>query len=207
MRGYVSAPLMRGDDESFSMLVAIIERSLNRVPQLGWILFGDAPDDAKSRERLNALMEEGGVEFLPGYENRHLAYHASDILLSTGLDSAQPWLMEMCATRAPVLGANSPRNRLCIRPGENGFLVEQDDLDGWIERIRFFIDRPEQRDVMGVRSRQLAMRLFDSQLMQRRLFRTWDAVMREQFESAEIKEQAEPAAANRKRDRDLLDEG
>lgn len=203
-RGVICAPLVSSDSASNLLLLDVISASLDRIPQIRWLVFGATPDDRAVTDRLNLLMQEGRVEFMPGYANRRDVYLASDILVSCSAEQAHGWLMEMSATRAPVVTIDSPRNRIVLRNGENGFLIDGSDVEAWTDRIRYLVDKPDQRGLMGARARQLAMRLFDSQLMQRRLFRTWDAVLREQFEARDLKEQARTGSENRERDRDLL---
>lgn len=212
-RATVCAALDRSAPDAVEALIPLIDESLARIPRLRWLLFGAPPADGAHAERLNTLMATESIAFVEGYANRRLVYEASDVLVTFDPTGGQGWLMEMSASRAPVLAVNAPRNQLVVRNGESGFLVEGSALDAWLDRLRFFVDRPEQREVMGARARQLAMRLFDSQLMQRRLFRLWDEVLREGVEAADHRspgadqerDSAQLAGA-RRRVHDLLDD-
>ncbi|WP_416897834.1 MAG: glycosyltransferase family 4 protein [Minwuia sp.] len=63
-------------------------------------------------------------------------------------------LLEAAALGAPVIASTLEWHSEMIRDGENGLLVEPEDIDGWCSRIADLLADPEHGRALGVQLRQ-----------------------------------------------------
>lgn len=78
--------------------------------------------------------------------------HACDALVVPSItDSFGIVYIEAWACKKPVIGADIPSTRSLISYGEDGFYVEYGDERDLIEKIKYFIENPEEINRMGKR--------------------------------------------------------
>ena len=119
--------LIKGPD----VLLAAVDRLRERVPELAVLLTGPA------RGYVRAGLERLGVPYrhvlLPGVEAVAQAYGAIDLCLVTSRDEGGPRaVLESMATGVPLVSTRVGQAADLVRHGENGWLVEVEDVDGLV---------------------------------------------------------------------------
>lgn len=87
---------------------------------------------------------------------------ASDITILTSRYEGIPRaLMESMALGIPVIATNVPGNRALIRSGENGILVEHDDVPRLATAIRSLIENPGFASRLAMHGKQTVLKEYD----------------------------------------------
>jgi glycosyltransferase involved in cell wall biosynthesis len=120
--------LIKGPD----VLLAAAERLRERVPELVLLLTGPA------RGYVRAGLERLGIPhrhvLLPDVDAVAQAYDAIDLCLVTSRDEGGPRaVLEAMATGAPLVSTRVGQAADLVRHGENGWLVEVDDVEGLVD--------------------------------------------------------------------------
>ena len=120
--------LIKGPD----VLLAVAERLREEVPELVFLLTGP------SRGYVRAGLERLGVPhrhvLLPSVDAVAQAYEAIDVCLVTSRDEGGPRaILEAMATAAPLVTTRVGQAVDLVRHGENGWLVDVEDVDGLVE--------------------------------------------------------------------------
>lgn len=117
--------LIKGPD----VLLAAAERLRERVPELTFLLTGP------SRGYVKAGLERLGVTYshvlLPDVDAVAHAYEAIDVCLVTSRDEGGPRaVLEAMATGVPLVTTRVGQGADLVRHGENGWMVEVEDVEG-----------------------------------------------------------------------------
>jgi glycosyltransferase involved in cell wall biosynthesis len=120
--------LIKGPD----VLLAVAERLRERVPELHFLVTGPA------RGYVRAGLERLGIPhrhaLLSDIDEVPRAYEAIDLCLVTSRDEGGPRaVLESMATGVPLVTTRVGQASELVRHGENGWLVEVDDIDGLVE--------------------------------------------------------------------------
>lgn len=120
--------LIKGPD----VLLAAAERLRERVPELWFLLTGPA------RGYVQAGLERLGVPyrhfFLPNVEAVAKAYEAIDVCLVASREEGGPRAMlEAMAVGVPLVTTRVGQAAELVRHGENGWIVDVDDVEGLVE--------------------------------------------------------------------------
>jgi glycosyltransferase involved in cell wall biosynthesis len=120
--------LIKGPD----VLLAAVKRLRERVPELVVLLTGPA------RGYVRAGLERLGIPhrhvLLPGVDAVARAYEAIDLCLVTSRDEGGPRaVLESMATGVPIVSTRVGQAADLVRDGENGWLVEVEDVDAVVE--------------------------------------------------------------------------
>lgn len=87
---------------------------------------------------------------------------ASDIsVLTSRYEGIPRALMESMVLGIPVIATNVPGSRTLIRSGENGILVEHNDVPALAAAIRSLIENPEQASRLANQGKQTVLREYD----------------------------------------------
>ena len=117
--------------------------------------------DGELREELHncaaRLGLEGAVIFTGWIGDLAEAYADMDMVVLTSLNEGTPVsLIEAMASARPVVAADVGGVRDLIRDGENGFLAESNDVEGFSEKILDLLNDGEKRLKFGARGREFA---------------------------------------------------
>ena len=117
--------LIKGPD----VLVSAVERLRSRVPELVVLLTGPARGYVRSRlERLGIPHRHA---LLPDIDAVAQAYDAIDLCLVTSRDEGGPRaVLESMAVGVPLVSTRVGQATDLVRHGENGWLVDVEDVDG-----------------------------------------------------------------------------
>nr|WP_304297854.1 glycosyltransferase family 4 protein [Capnocytophaga leadbetteri] len=81
---------------------------------------------------------------------------------------------EAMATGRAVITTNVPGCRETVESGKNGFLIPKWDIDALAEAMKYFIENPTEITRMGQESHQIAVQKFDSDKVNKKLFKIID---------------------------------
>jgi glycosyltransferase involved in cell wall biosynthesis len=120
--------LIKGPD----VLLAVAERLRERVPELAFLVTG--PARGYVRSGLDGLGIPHRHALLPDIDDLPRAYDAIDLCLVTSRDEGGPRaVLEAMATGVPLVTTRVGQALDLVRHGENGWLVEVEDVDGLVE--------------------------------------------------------------------------
>jgi glycosyltransferase involved in cell wall biosynthesis len=134
--------LIKGPD----VLLATVERLRERIPELFVVVTGP------SRGYVKAGLERLGVPYrhllLPDVDAVADVYRAIDVCLVTSRDEGGPRaVLEAMATGAPLVTTRVGQGADLVRHGENGWMVEVEDVDGLVLWVVHVADaRPNELD-------------------------------------------------------------
>ena len=119
--------LIKGPD----VLLAVAERVAEQVPELRVLLTGPA------RGYVRAGLERLGIPYrhalLPDVDAVAQVYPAIDVCLVASRDEGGPRaVLESMATRVPLVTTKVGQAADLVRHGENGWMVEPEDVDGLV---------------------------------------------------------------------------
>ena len=131
--------LIKGPD----VLLAVAERLRDRVPELVFLLTGPA------RGYVRAGLERLGIPYrhalLPDVDALPEAYAAIDVCLVSSRDEGGPRaVLEAMATGVPLVSTRVGQAVDLVRDGENGLLVEIEDVDALVERTASVASAPAE---------------------------------------------------------------
>ena len=95
-------------------------------------------------------------------EGVRMLYAASDIFVLPSLAEGDPLVVvEAMASGKPIIGTKVGGIPHKVRDGWNGFLIDPGDEQQLADKIKYLIDNPEERKMMGANSRRYAEEEFD----------------------------------------------
>lgn len=118
------------------------------------------------------------VTVAPDAVDRVTAMHAADVLLQPESDAvgALP-VMEAAALRVPAVVADAGALPSRVEPGRSGVRVPAGDAAAFVAALKALHDSPTDREAMGARARQYALRLFDRDLANGRILQVYDGLL------------------------------
>lgn len=142
--------------KNFSLAIEAAARILPEFPGWTWDIYGEGEE----RETLERLIQERGLRgrlCLRGQaDDLYDLYQKYSFLVMTSRYEGFPMsLLEGLGNGLPLISfdvATGPDE--IIAPGENGFLVERDNVDMLVERMRELMLDPEKRERMSSESRK-----------------------------------------------------
>ncbi|HET6683260.1 MAG TPA: glycosyltransferase family 4 protein [Gaiella sp.] len=130
--------LIKGPD----VLVAAAERLRDTVPDLWFLLTGP------SRGYVMTSLERAGIpyrhRYLPSLEAVSRAYEAIDLCIVASRDEGGPRaVLESMAIGVPLVTTRVGQAADLVRHGENGWMVEVEDVDGIVAWARYAAEAPQ----------------------------------------------------------------
>lgn len=125
-----------------------------------------------SKEELDKVIGSGIIEY-PGFVNNvtdYVAQSAVFVLPSYYREGVPRSSQEAMAIGRPVITTDVPGCRDTVVDGVNGFLVPKWNVEALVEKMYFFIENPEQVNIMGAESYKFALEQFDVHKVNKRLF-------------------------------------
>ncbi|MDC4339281.1 glycosyltransferase, partial [Acinetobacter baumannii] len=113
-------------------------------------------------EELDNLLKENLFEY-PGYVSdvKNWIVQSSVFVLPSYREGVPRSTQEAMAIGRPVITTDVPGCRETVIDGVNGFLVPKWDPQSLADRMCFFIEHPEQINIMGQESYKIALEKFD----------------------------------------------
>lgn len=139
---------------------------------------GDGPLRGKLQSLITDLKVGEHVELLGWRSQDEIAelLQKSDILLApsvtadSGDEEGIPGvIMEASACGLPVMSTRYAGIPEVVQDGKSGFLVPERDVNGLVDRLKYLIERPELRSVMGSKGREFVEEHYDIDRLNERL--------------------------------------
>jgi len=154
-------------------------------PAVKFLIVGECRDPSKfegsyTEERLRAeIAGDARIKYVGYRGDVQNIYRSSDIIVMPSRWGEPFGLIniEAGAARKPMVSTRDGGIPEIIRHGENGFLVEREDLEGLIRYTRQLIENEALRRRMGQRAREIVEQRFTGEPV-RRLERAYDELIR-----------------------------
>ena len=126
---------------------------------------------ALKQEILDQLLQENLFEY-PGHVSNIQDWikDTSVFILPSYREGVPRSTQEAMAIGRPIITTDAPGCRETVIDGVNGFLVPKWNIQALADKILYFIEHPEQVNVMGMKSRQIAQEKFDVNRVNEKLF-------------------------------------
>lgn len=126
---------------------------------------------ALKQETLDSLLREKLFEY-PGYvaNVQEWITNSSVFVLPSYREGVPRSTQEAMAIGRPVITTDVPGCRDTVIDGVNGFLIPKWDVNALVEKMCFFIENPEQINIMGTESYKIACEKFDVHKVNKKLF-------------------------------------
>jgi len=139
--------------DSFSAVASSKNLALIRIP-----LGGNTPFESEIQEKASSIAGVHPLGMLPFMANIETVARAKFYLSFTSSDGASLSLMEAMAVGAIPIVSDIEPNREWVQHGENGFLINLDDLNGTRELFQSLDEIPESRlEVMRKKNRDIIL--------------------------------------------------
>lgn len=125
-----------------------------------------------SQNDLDSLIKTGIIEY-PGFVknvNEHIASSTVFVLPSYYREGVPRSTQEAMAIGRPVITTDVPGCRDTVIDGVNGFLIPKWNVTALVEKMCFFIENPDQINLMGKESYKIACEKFDVHKVNKKLF-------------------------------------
>jgi len=130
------------------------------IPSIQVWLAGDGPEKSQIEKLAHEIGRDGlKINFLGWQLHPQLyqLYREADIFVLPSRDEGMPnVLLEAMAAALPVVATRVPGSEELVRDGENGFLVDKDDLKGLAQALEKLVSQPGVRRQMGMEGRKIA---------------------------------------------------
>jgi glycosyltransferase involved in cell wall biosynthesis len=137
---------------NIDLIVETAPRVRERFPDVHYIFAGNEGDDARFRERANAMGGEGWMHWVGRIPHEELpAWIAAGTAFLTvpSVDATAVSLLEAMACRAAVVATDLPSAAEWIRDGETGLAVAPRDGDALVKAVVRYLSDPGLRERVG----------------------------------------------------------
>lgn len=154
-------------------LIQAIRIVKQKYPQAHFTILGAIDHQnmgALKQEELDQLLEEELFEY-PGYVasvNKWIT-NASVFVLPSYREGVPRSTQEAMAIGRPVITTDVPGCRETVVDGLNGFLVPKWNAEALAEKMCYFIENPQQVNIMGLESYKIAQEKFDAEKVNSKL--------------------------------------
>lgn len=140
------------------LLINVINQLKGEIPNIRLLLAGQGQETETFKALVNSLELNQYIEFL-GFRNDVVELmKMCDVAVSASKREGLPInIMEAMATGIPVVATNCRGNRDLIIDGQNGYLIEQEDVLSFSKKIMQLYNNQDERNIMGKEGRLLVM--------------------------------------------------
>ncbi|ELY5143590.1 glycosyltransferase family 4 protein [Vibrio vulnificus] len=145
----------------YAQAAAVVKQ---QYPEAEFHLVGpeDPSPDGIQINEVNDWHESGVIHYHGATTDVRPFIKACNIFVLPSYHEGMPrTVLEAMAMGRPVLTTNVPGCKETVVNGENGWLVEKANVEQLAERMIWFIEHPEQWEIMGDKGHQMANEKFD----------------------------------------------
>ena len=155
-------------------LIEAIRLVKKKYPLVHFTILGEIDAEnmgALKQQTLDQLVKENLFEY-PGYvlNVKDWIYESSVFVLPSYREGVPRSTQEAMAIGRPIITTDVPGCRETVIDGINGFLVPKWNIQALADKMCYFIEHPEQVNIMGMRSREIAQEKFDVNRVNEKLF-------------------------------------
>ena len=148
-------------------LVEAFKSVVSRYPHAKLVLVGGLLDSERDTESYNRLMNDlnhPSIRYVGFRKDIPVIMKASDTFVLPSYREGLPRsIIEAMALEKPIIATNIRGCREEVFPGENGFLVEKEDVNELEQAMISLLENPELVVSYGKRSREIVEELFDEE--------------------------------------------
>lgn len=148
----------------------IVVRTKKSYPNLKGLIVGDGEELEEMKQLSQRIHVQNDVEFTGYLHDVNRVYQQSDVFILTS--DTEPFgrvIIEAMAHALPVVAANVGGVSEVVDENITGFLVEKDDIDAYVEKIRQLIADPKLCREMGLAGRKRVESFFSLDAYQNNL--------------------------------------
>ena len=149
----VSVGSLKPEKNQLMLLKALTEfKKQASTSNICALFVGDGIDRARLEQYTTSNRLNSHVAFLGKREDVPNLLSLSNVLISTSIaehEGMSNAILEAFSSGLPVIATSSVGTIELIEEGENGFLIEQDDIAGLAQRILFLAQNPKKCEQMG----------------------------------------------------------
>lgn len=131
-------------------------------------LIGDIDTNPSSLtyKELKPYISNNSIEYL-GYKNDVNLYlkDCSVFILPSYYEGIPKSILEAMAVGRPIITTNAPGCKETVINGQNGFLIEIKNVEQLVEKMIYFIEHPNQIEIMGKKSYEICQQKYDVNLV------------------------------------------
>lgn len=151
---------------------------LDKNPDLFYLVVGVGPEEDRIRSVVDRMGLSERVVMLGGVDDKtlQLVYHTSDVFLMPNIkvegdvEGFGIVALEACLAGLPVVAANVDGISEAIKHGKNGFLVEFDDSEGYVDTLTRLFQDKEYRIAAGRNARDYVVEMYSWERVAERYF-------------------------------------
>jgi len=164
--------------KGYPRLIRLLSDLLASYPKVGLIILGDGEMMKELKQLVNELGVANNVVFA-GFQKQIGNYLAvSDIFINSSHSEAMPMtILEAMSLGKPVIASNVGGINEIIKDGENGFLVDYNDVMSTKEKIKFIIDNKIIRNQILVKAQESFNNKYSSIISARNIYNYYKMVV------------------------------
>lgn len=145
--------------KGFDRLLTIWASVKGKFPDWGLAIIGSGSKEQDLREKIAQLGLESSVKLLPSTTNIQAFYEKAKIYAMPSRTEGFPMvLLEAMGKELAVISFNCNGADVIIRNGKDGFLVEQDNLDLFADKMSELMQRESLRNELGQNAKEVLNR-------------------------------------------------
>jgi hypothetical protein len=150
--------------KNLQVVILAFKQVVLTFPHAKLIVVGDGP----MRSEWEQLVRKNGLEtnvIFMGYvfsnTKQELLRSCTALVLPSKLEGFGRVIIEAFAMYKPVLASKIEAATEVVDDNTNGFLIPSDDVDTWVDRIKFLLSNKENCRAMGINGRKKVIEKFD----------------------------------------------
>jgi len=154
--------------KNFSRFLRVAARVVERIPEAWFVLAGSGPEEDTLRRLADELKVTERVRFLGTVADMIPVYSMADVLLITSESEGTPMaLLEALAAETAVVAPSFPGIAHVVTHGQEGFLVERDDEEGFARHVASLLEDRSLRQAVADRGLRTVANRFSAEAMTR----------------------------------------
>jgi glycosyltransferase involved in cell wall biosynthesis len=155
-------------EKGFDRMLKIWQKVIVKYPEWSLEIYGKSNKNQDLHKMANSLNIGNNVTFFEPVKNISEKYLDSSIYLMTSRSEGFPMvLLEAMTMGLPCVGYDCPCGpRAIIRNNENGFLVENGNIDSFVQKIESLIENEDLRIEMGKNAQESTKKYNIDSIMQ-----------------------------------------
>lgn len=143
-------------------LIEVVKRVYAIEKNIHTLILGDGSLRGEMELKVQSAGLQSIFSFLGYQENVGSFIAASDVLLLTSDTEGLPGVIpEAAYFEVPSIASNVGGVAECIKDEISGFILDKDDVEGFVRKSIYLLQNHEIRNAMGHRARELALNDFD----------------------------------------------
>jgi glycosyltransferase involved in cell wall biosynthesis len=141
--------------KNYPMLLQVARKCKDEKYNIHFLIAGTGPKEVELKTLCTELQIEDIVHFIGLRRDIPRVLLASDIFCFTSRFEGFPnALLEAMAAELPIITTNFDGADELITDGQNGRMIEIDDVDACMEAIKFYLENPENAKLFGQSARK-----------------------------------------------------